>query len=107
MRTAFAPVEAGSAQRPPGEDLRFEIDPEITEEAPTFVGDKAGSVGEDDIVAAAQGVRHGQSKPAGHMIVAGARDPQGLVARTDRAIAFRTRGGDRHQRMNGMRDFGR
>lgn len=107
MWPPLTPVEAGSAKRASGARRVARIDAELAQETPALLGHKAGSIRQYNIALAGESIRKGSSKPAGHMIVAGAGQPQRLVLRADRMVTLRPARRNRHQGMNGMRHVGR
>lgn len=106
MRATFAPIEAGTTQRPfrPAAQ-RGQIDPEPGEKALALGGDEADAVCQLQVASLAKRVGQRERQFAGKMIVAGAGGAQRFVARADRVMPFRAARCDCHERMDRLGDL--
>ena len=84
MRTPFAPVQTGPAERAPAARGRIEVNAVTGEELPSRRG-QCGAVGiEFEPAPLDHGLRDGDAKFAGEMVVAGPRGSKGRVSRAHR-----------------------
>src|ERR1700753_2340028 len=81
MRTAFAPVQAGTAEQTAGARRRRDRDAETPEKIPPGFGHGAAVLVEFDVTAREHRIRDTDAEPAGKVIVAGPRQPHRGVAR--------------------------
>ena len=75
MQAAFTPVETCPAEWTLGSCDRFNIDTEIGEKPPAFVGDESRTIRKDDVAVLAKGICQCDAKTPGYMIVTGPRRP--------------------------------
>src|SRR4029079_16757730 len=101
------PIETGATEGSGAFAAGVEIEAEVAEEAIPLLGDGGCPLGQDDEFTSAQPIGDSDSESAGQVVVAGARGSERLVARPSRAIAPGSAGGDEHQSLHGLGDFGR
>ena len=79
MPAPLAPIEACAAECPARFLRPIELDTKLPQKLAALIGHQAAFVPKDNVIALGKAVRESDAKPAGKMIVTGARPGHGVV----------------------------